>query len=124
MAVSVERKHDKDTETAKAKLTDLCTLTMQSYQHLLGLEPLAAAPLALQQGICIPTDHVSLSLTINNMSRESITATVADALVQSVFTQVREDHAAIYYKDEVVTAACREELKSIAVKHKMHFFPI
>ena len=89
MAVSVERKHDKDTETAKAKLTDLCTLTMQSYQHLLGLEPLAAAPLALQQGICIPTDPVSLSLTINNMSRESITATVADALVQSVFTQVR-----------------------------------
>ena len=104
-AVSAVRKHDKDTEKAKEKLTEFCTLTMQGYQDLLVLEPFAAAPLALQHGICIPTDSVSLSLTMNSLSQKSITATVANTLVQTVFNQVRKDYAALYYSDEMVTDA-------------------
>jgi len=103
--VSAVRKHDKDTEKAKEKLTEFCTLTMQGYQDLLVLEPFAAAPLALQHGICIPTDSVSLSLTMNSLSQKSITATVANTLVQTVFNQVRKDYAALYYSDEMVTDA-------------------
>lgn len=103
--MSAVRKHDKDTEKAKEKLTEFCTLTMQGYQDLLVLEPFAAAPLALQHGICIPTDSVSLSLTMNSLSQKSITATVANTLVQTVFNQVRKDYAALYYSDEMVTDA-------------------
>ena len=93
------------TEAAKTNLKELCSRTMQGYEHLAGLEPLIAATLALQEGFCITKDSASLSMTIDSISQESMTATVADALVKSVFTLVREKHEAVYYSDIMVVDA-------------------
>ena len=80
---------------------------MSGYEHLAALEPLTATTLALQEGFCITKDPVSLSMTINSISQESITETVSDALVKSVFTLVRKEHEAVYYAEAMVVDAIK-----------------
>jgi len=105
MKVKQARAQARATTTATENLKELCSRTMSGYEELAALEPLSAATLALQEGFCITKDPVSLSMTINSISQESITETVADALVKSVFTLVRKEHEAVYYAEAMVVDA-------------------
>ena len=107
MKVKQARATARATTIATENLKELCSRTMSGYEHLAALEPLTAATLALQEGFCITKDPVSLSMTINSISQESITETVADALVKSVFTLVRKEYEAVYYAEAMVVDAIK-----------------